>query len=366
LTDTPPAAPFTVDEYESAARERLPQMVFDYFAGGAGDEWTLRENRRAFDRWAFRPRVLVDVSQVDLRTTVIGQEVAFPILLAPTAFQKLAHPDGERATARAAAGLGALMVLSTIATTRLEDIAETGVRRWFQLYVLKDRSLTATLVARAEAAGYGALVLTVDTPRLGRRFRDERNSFTLPPGISMGNLEGMDLPVAEGSSLFAFILERHDPSLTWDDVAWLRSLSSLPVVLKGVMTAEDARLAVESGVEAVVVSNHGGRQMDGVPGTLDVLPEVVEGAGGRLEVFLDGGVRRGADALKAMALGASAVMIGRAYLWGLAADGEGGVRRVLEMLRDELLLAMALAGVTSSRKIERSLVAPAAALGRKE
>jgi isopentenyl diphosphate isomerase/L-lactate dehydrogenase-like FMN-dependent dehydrogenase len=366
MSQTPPAAPLTVDDYESAARESLPQMVFDYFAGGAGDEWTMRENRRAFDRWVFRPRVLVDVSQVDLRTTVLGQEVPFPILLAPTAFQKMAHPEGERATARAAAGLGALMVLSTIATTGLEEVAETGVPRWFQLYVLKDRSLTATLVARAEAAGYGALVLTVDTPKLGRRFRDERNSFTLPHGISMANLEGMDLPVAEGSSLFAFILERHDPSLTWDDVAWLRSLSSLPVVLKGVMTAEDARLAVEAGADAVVVSNHGGRQLDGAPGTLDVLPEVVEAAGGRLEVFLDGGIRRGADVLKALALGAGAVMIGRAYLWGLAADGEEGVRRVLELLRDELLLAMALAGVTSSRKIERWLVAPAAAPGRKD
>ena len=366
MSEMPPDAPITVDDYESAARERLPQMVFDYFAGGAGNEWTLTENRRAFDRWAFRPRVLVDVSQVDLRTTVLGQEVPFPILLAPTAFQRLAHPDGERATAWAAAGLGALMILSTIATTGLEEVAETGVPRWFQLYVLKDRDLTATLVARAEAAGYRALVLTVDTPMLGRRFRDERNSFTLPPGINMANLEGMGLPVAEGSSLFTFILERHDPSLTWDDVAWLRSLSSLPIVLKGVMTAEDARLAVEAGVEAVVVSNHGGRQLDGVPGTLDVLPEVVEAAGGRLEVFLDGGVRRGADALKALALGADAVMIGRAYIWGLAADGEDGVRRILEMLRDELLLAMALAGVSSLRNIERSLVAPVAAPGRKD
>lgn len=349
----------TVDDFEQTARELLPPMVFDYYAGGSGDEWTLRENRRAFDRWIIRPRVLVDASDVDLRTSVLGQAVPFPILLAPTAFQRMAHDEGELATARAAASLGALMVVSTIATVSLEEIAHTGVARWFQLYVLKDRDLTAELVKRADAAGYSALVLTVDAPLLGRRLRDERNAFTLPPGIGLANLEGTGLPVAAGSGLSSFFLDRHDPTLTWESVAWLRSLSSLPLVLKGVLTAEDARLAVEAGADAVVVSNHGGRQLDGAPATIDVLPEVVEAVSGRTEVLVDGGVRRGTDVLKALALGARAVLVGRPYLWGLAVGGESGVRRVLEILRDELKLAMALAGQPSVGGIDRSLVASA-------
>jgi 4-hydroxymandelate oxidase len=349
----------TLDDFEESARELLPPMVFDYYAGGSGDEWTLRENRRAFDRWIIRPRVLVDASDMDLRTRVLGQAVPFPILLAPTAFQRMAHDEGELATARAAASLGALMVVSTIATVSLEEIAHTGVARWFQLYVLKDRDLTAELVKRADAAGYSALVLTVDAPLLGRRLRDERNAFTLPPGIGLANLEGTGLPVVAGSGLSSFFLDRHDPTLNWESVAWLRSLSSLPLVLKGVLTAEDARLAVEAGADAVVVSNHGGRQLDGAPATMDVLPEVVEAVSGRTEVLVDGGVRRGTDVLKALALGARAVLVGRPYLWGLAVDGEAGVRRVLEILRDELTLAMALAGQPSVGGIDRSLVASA-------
>jgi 4-hydroxymandelate oxidase len=347
----------TLDDFEQTARELLPQMVFDYYAGGAGDEWTLRENRRAFDRWVIRPRVLIDASQPDLRTTVLGQPLPFPILLAPTAFQRMAHDDGELATARAAASLGALMVVSTIATVSLEDIAETDVARWFQLYVLKDRDLTAELVKRADAAGYSALVLTVDAPFLGRRLRDERNRFTLPPGVSLANLAGAGLPVSAGSGLSSFFLDRHDPTLNWESVGWLRSLSPLPLVLKGILTGQDARLAVDAGADAVIVSNHGGRQLDGAPATLDVLPEVVESVDGRMEVLVDGGVRRGTDVLKALALGARAVLVGRPYLWGLAVDGEAGVRRVLEVLRDELILAMILAGQPSVAGIERSLVA---------
>jgi isopentenyl diphosphate isomerase/L-lactate dehydrogenase-like FMN-dependent dehydrogenase len=348
----------TVDDLEAIARDRLPQMVFDYFAGGAADEWTLAENRRAFHRWILRPRVLVDVTTVDLATTVLGQSIPFPIILAPTAFQRMAHPDGEVATARAAASLDALMVLSTIASTSLEDVADTGVHRWFQVYVMTDRDFTADLVKRAHVAGYRALMLTVDTPLLSRRMRDERNRFALPPGIEMVNLRAQ-LPHAEGSALFSFFMDRHDAGLTWDDVAWLRSLTPLPVMLKGIVTAEDAALAVDAGVDGIVVSNHGGRQLDGTPATIDALPEVVEASAGRVEVLMDGGVRRGSDALKALALGARAVMVGRPYVWGLAAGGERGVRRALEILRDELALAMALAGRRSVGDVDRALVASA-------
>jgi 4-hydroxymandelate oxidase len=357
--EAPEVPSLTIDDFEAAARDLLPEMVFDYYAGGSGEEWTLRENTRAYARWVIRPRVLVDVSNVDLRTTVLGQELPFPILLAPTAFQRMAHRAGELASAQASRSLDALMVVSTIATVSLEQVAATGVRRWFQLYVLKDRDLTAALVKRAHAAGYGAIVLTVDTPLLGRRLRDERNRFALPPGIGLANLEGSGLPEASGSALFSFFLDRHDASLTWDDVAWLRSLSPLPVVLKGIVTAEDARLAVDAGVDAIVVSNHGGRQLDGAPATLDVLPEVVEAAEARIEVLLDGGIRRGSDVFKALALGARAVLVGRPYLWGLAVNGAEGVRRVLEIIRDDLMLNMALAGRPRIADIDRSAVAPA-------
>jgi isopentenyl diphosphate isomerase/L-lactate dehydrogenase-like FMN-dependent dehydrogenase len=349
----------TVDEFEEAARGVLPRMVFDYFAGGAGEEWTLAENRRAFERWILRPRVLVDVADVDLRTTVLGQEVAFPILLAPTALQRMAHRYGEMASARAAASLGTVMAVSTVSTASLEEVASSGARLWFQLYVMKDRDLTAEMVKRAHAAGYGALVLTVDAPILGRRFRDDRNRFSLPPGIGMANLEGMGLPESEGSRLFAFFVERHDASLTWGDVAWLDSLTPLPLVLKGIVRGDDARRAVEAGAAAIVVSNHGGRQLDGAPATIDVLSEVIEAVAGRAEVLVDGGIRRGSDAMKALAMGARAVLVGRPYLWGLAVDGEAGVRRVMELLRDDLALAMALCGCPSVADIDRSLVARA-------
>ncbi|HEX2088881.1 MAG TPA: alpha-hydroxy acid oxidase [Actinomycetota bacterium] len=349
----------SLEALEEAARQRLPQMVFDYYAGGAGDEWTLRENRRAFDRWVLRPRFLVDVSSPDLRTTVLGQEVPFPILIAPTALQRLAHPDGELATARAAASVGALMVVSTIASVRLEDIARTGVHRWFQLYIHKDRDLTAELVKRADAAGYAAIVVTVDTPFLGRRMRDERNRFALPPGIGLANLAGVPLPTDPGSSLFRYFASQLDPALTWEDIAWVRSLSPLPVVVKGVLTPEDAVLSVEAGVDALIVSNHGGRQLDGVLASIDALPSVAEAVDGRVEVLMDSGVRRGTDVLKALGLGARAVLVGRPLLWGLATGGEEGVRRVLDSMRDDLALSLALAGRSSVEGIDRSLVAPA-------
>jgi 4-hydroxymandelate oxidase len=365
MTDAPfggtgEARQVSIEALEDQARQSLRGMVFDYFAGGAGEEWTLRENRKAFDRWVLRPRVLVDVSAVELGTTVLGTEVPFPILIAPTALQRMAHPEGELATARAARSVGGLMVVSTIATIRLEDIAGTGVSRWFQLYVHKDRDLTAELVKRAYAARYEAIVVTVDTPFLGRRLRDERNRFTMPPGIGLANLAGIPLPQDLGSSLFAYFASQLDPAVTWEDVAWIRSLSPLPVVLKGILTVQDAALAADAGVDGLVVSNHGGRQLDGVPATLDVLPEVADAVGGRVEVFMDSGVRRGTDVVKALALGARAVMVGRPVLWGLATGGEAGVRTVLEMMRDDLALSLALVGCPAIDAVDRSFIAPVA------
>jgi 4-hydroxymandelate oxidase len=349
-----------VEDLERLAREVMPRPAFDYYAGGAGDEWTLAENRRAFERWVLRPRYLVDVSNVDLGTTVLGQPQPFPILLGPTAFHKLAHPDGELATARAAAAIGATMCAATSATATIEDVAATGVRPWFQLYVHRNRGVAEELVRRAHAAGCGAIVLTIDVPFLGLRERDVHNRVDewWPPELQMANLvrPSDDAP---GTQLFQRDPLIFDPSLTWKDLEWLHGLSPLPIVLKGVMTAEDALLAVDAGVDAIVVSNHGGRQLDGVAGTLDVLPEVVEAVAGRVEVLMDGGIRRGSDVVKAVALGARAVMIGRAYLWGLAVDGERGVRWVLETLCTELKLAMALTGAPSVDAIVRTMVAPA-------
>jgi 4-hydroxymandelate oxidase len=347
-----------VDDYERLAEELLPRMVFDYYAGGAGEEWTLRENRAAFARWALRPRVLVDVSSRDLSTSVLGTPVALPILVAPTAIHRMAHPEGEVATARAAARAGTIMTLSTLASATIEEVAEAAPEgaRWFQLYVHRDRGLTEDLVARAVAAGYRAIVLTVDTPMLGIRDRDTRNRYTTPEGITMANL-ATRLPQVDGSGLFAYMAERHEAALSWPDLEWLRSLFDLPLVLKGVMTHEDARLAVDHGVDAIVVSNHGGRQLDGVLPTLEALPEVVEGAAGRLEVLMDGGIRRGSHVLKALALGARAVLVGRPVLWGLAVAGEEGVAAVLEILRAELDNALAIVGCPRVRDVEASLVA---------
>ena len=348
-------------ELEDLARAKVPRPSFDYIAGGAEDEVSLRRNREAFAKWALRPRVLVDVSKRDTSTSVLGQRVSMPILVAPTAFHGLVHPEGEVATARGAAAAGTLMVVSAVATKDLEEVAKAvAAPRWFQLYVWKDRDVTAQLVKRAVKAGYGAICLTVDTPVLGRREKDERNAFTLPPGLSIANvrLAGLaGLPASERGSAFAkYVAELLDPAVTWRDIAWLRSLTSLPIVLKGILTAEDATLAVEHCVDGIIVSNHGGRQLDSTVGTLEALPDIVAAVQGRVEVFMDGGVRRGTDVLKALALGAKAVLIGRSILWGLALGGSDGVRRVLEHLRGELELAMALTGRTAIAQVDRSLI----------
>jgi isopentenyl diphosphate isomerase/L-lactate dehydrogenase-like FMN-dependent dehydrogenase len=352
--------PLNVWDYERLAEDRLGPGPWSYFAGGADDERTLRWNLEAYGRWRLRPRILCDVTDVSTETTVLGTQVALPVLVAPVAFQRMAHPDGEAATARAAASAGTVMCLSTIATASPADVAAAapGVPRWFQLYVFKDWGLTSALVQQAVDEGYSALVLTADTPYLGRREGPLRTGFAIPDDVRIPAVDA-----ARGGGLQPFSLHEHfdlfSPAVSWRDVERLTDLSGLPVVVKGVLTAEDARLACEHGAAAVAVSNHGGRQLDGVPGTLDALPEVVEAVEGRVEVYLDGGIRRGTDVVKALALGARATLAGRAVLWGLAVGGEEGARHVLELLRDEIRLALSLLGCTTPEEIRREHVAPA-------
>ena len=330
--------PLNVWDYERLAEEALEPGAFGYFAGGAGDEITLRDNVAAYARWQLRPRVLVDVDTCTTATTVLGHELSMPLIVAPVAFQKMAHPDGELGTARAAAAVGTVMSLSTMATTTPEEVAQAGGQRWFQLYVFRDDGVTRELVARARDAGFAALLLTVDTPILGRRERDFRTGFVVShPVASLGR--GSLTPQETFSLISA--------SITWRDVERLAADSGLPVIVKGVLTHEDALLACEHGAAAIVVSNHGGRQLDGVPATLDALPEVVDAVAGRVEVLVDGGIRRGTDVVKALALGARAALAGRAVLWGLTVGGEAGARRVLELLREEIRLALALLGCVS-------------------
>jgi 4-hydroxymandelate oxidase len=353
MTASPPV---TIGEYEERAREVLEPSAFDYYVGGAEDERTIADNRAAFGRWVLRPRVLVDVSERDLSTTVLGRPVALPVLAAPTALHALAHPEGEVATARGIAAAGTLLVLSSLASRTMEDVAATGVPRWFQLYVQRDRAVTEELVRRADAAGYGAIVLTADLPVVGARDRDTRNAFTIPEGIGYANLHVQRPPDTGESDLAAFIAFQGDAALDWDRVVELRSLTSLPFVLKGVLRGDDASRAADAGFEGVVVSNHGGRQLDGSIASMDALPEVVEAVDGRAEVYLDGGVRRGTDVLKALALGARAVLIGRPVLWGLAASGEEGVAHVLSLLQAELDAAMGIAGCPNVGEIDADLV----------
>ncbi|WVZ22196.1 hypothetical protein V8G54_000740 [Vigna mungo] len=447
-----------VTEYEAIAKEKLPKMVYDYYASGAEDQWTLEENRNAFARILFRPRILVDVSRIDLTATILGFKVSMPIMIAPTAMQKMAHPEGEFATARAASAAGTIMTLSSWATSSVEEVASTGPGiRFFQLYVFKDRNVVAQLVRRAERAGFKAIALTVDTPILGRREADIKNRFTLPPHLILKNFEGLDLGKLDKTSdsgLASYVAGQIDRSLNWKDISWLQTITSLPILVKGVLTAEDTRIALKAGAAGIIVSNHGARQLDYVPATISALEEqlsleevevalhdylvcksnsllkrlrlpkarrsfnmkfdkassvgedivargrvsthdnirgrrrskssrqrvvalsaieaeyiamtevvkeayeygVVKAAEGRIPVFLDGGVRRGTDVFKALALGAAGVFIGRPVLFSLAADGEAGVRKVLQMLRDEFELTMALTGCRSLKEISRDHV----------
>jgi isopentenyl diphosphate isomerase/L-lactate dehydrogenase-like FMN-dependent dehydrogenase len=351
-----PLEPCNVSDYERIARETLEPGAFWYFAGGAGDEETLHENVDAYRRWQLRPRALVDVSDATTDTTVLGTPVSMPLLVAPVAFQRMAHPDGEAGMARAAAAAGTVMVLSTLATASPAEVAAAapGAPRWFQLYCFRDRRLTHALTQQAEEAGFQAIVLTVDAPRLGRRERDLRTGFVIPADVTVPSFASATGRSTAGTPADMFALM--DPSITWDDFDELVSDTNLPVLVKGILTAEDAALAVEHGAAAVVVSNHGGRQLDGAGATLEALPEVVEAVDGRIEVLVDGGIRRGVDVVKALALGARAVLAGRAPLWGLAARGEPGAREVLELLREEIELAQVLVGCASPRELGRAYV----------
>jgi 4-hydroxymandelate oxidase len=340
--------PITVAEYEPLARARLEIGAWDYQAGGAGDEHSLADNLDSWARVRLRPRVLVDVATRDLGTTAFGLHLPHPIVVAPTAAHRLSHPEAELATARGAAAAGALLTLSTVASVSMEEVAtaEPAGPRWFQLYAPADRGACRDLVDRAVAAGYRAIVLTVDLPYPGNRERDIRNSFELELGAHLPS----DQPVDERG-----IIEL--PTLSWDDLGWLRSICPVPLLVKGVLRADDALRAVDAGCDGLWVSNHGGRQLDTAITAAEALPEIADAVGGRALLLADGGVRRGIDILKALALGADLVAVGRPVLWGLAVDGADGVQRVIEILRDELSLTMALAGCRALDEISADLVA---------
>lgn len=356
--------PINVSDYEAQAQRRLHQSIWDFYQGGSGDEVTLRENRAAFERIRLRPRVLVDVSQCDIRTSVLGIAVSMPILVAPTAAHRMAHPDGECATAWAAGDAGTLMTVSSSASRSIEDITQAASGPlWFQLYI-DTYEQAKNYIQRAEAAGYRAIVLTVDLPRLGRRERDIRTGFRAyqtehMPDAFLGHDTLLHSTAEAGRRAIGGLVDDRiyeGDTLTWETLDWIRSVTSLPIILKGILTAEDAELAVQHRVAGIIVSNHGGRQLDGVPPTIEALPEVVQAAAGRCEVYLDGGIRRGTDVLKALALGANAVLIGRPVLWGLIVNGQVGVRHVLQLLHDEFRLAMILAGCPNIQSIKPSLV----------
>jgi len=371
-----------VDDFRRIARRRLPRGVFDYIDGGAEDEISLRRNVTAFRRLEFRPRVLCDVGVVDTSTTLLGQAQPLPLVLAPTGYTRLASPAGELDVARAAAKAGLPYSLSTMSTCSIEEVAAvSGGRKWFQVYVWRDRGLLKDLLARAAAAGYEAIVLTVDTAVLGRRERDVRRGFTMPPKLGIGTLlDGAvhpgwtwdfvrsepirfanvtGAPGADGTeavTIADYVNAQFDPALSWRDLDWFRDAWNGPIVLKGIQTVADARLAADAGVEAIAVSNHGGRQLDGSPPAIELVGPVADAVGDRAEIICDGGIRRGSDIVKAVALGARAAMIGRAYLYALAAAGQPGVERVLELLSGDVRRTMALTGCRSVPELTPDLV----------
>jgi isopentenyl diphosphate isomerase/L-lactate dehydrogenase-like FMN-dependent dehydrogenase len=342
--------PINLSDYEALAQARVEPIAWDFIQGGSDDEVTLRANRAAFERIRLRPRMLVNGSTCDLNTTVLGIPISMPILVAPSAYQCLAHPEGECATAHGTGMAHSLMVASAFSTRTLEDIAVSASGPlWFQLYLYRNLEVSAAVVRRAEAAGYRAIVLTVDLPRLGNREKDTRNNFSLPSHMSLANFPGVDTEAEEFKIALPF-------TPTWETLDWLKTVTSLPILIKGILTAEDAHLALERGVSGIIVSNHGGRQLDSALASIEALPEITEAVAGRCEIYLDGGIRRGTDVLKALALGARAVLVGRPAFWGLAVNGAQGVHHVLEILRAELELAMVLSGHYSLETINRSLV----------
>ncbi|WCJ39364.1 Glycolate oxidase 2 [Euphorbia peplus] len=344
-----------VKDFQVLAKQVLPKMYYDFYTGGAEDEHTLKENVEAFQRITFRPRVLVDVSTISMSTTILGHTISSPIMIAPTAMHKLAHPQGETATAKAAAACKTIMVLSFSSSCSLEEVAAScNAVRFFQLYVYKRRDIATKLVQRAERNGYKAIVLTADTPRLGRREADIKNRMIVPQLKNLEGLFSIEVESEKGSKLEAYANETFDATLSWKDVTWLKSITNLPILIKGILTREDAIKAVEVGVGGIIVSNHGARQLDYSPATISALEEVVDAVGGKVPVLLDGGVRRGTDVFKALALGAKAVLVGRPVIYGLAVNGENGVTKVIEMLKNELELTMALSGCPSLKHITRN------------
>lgn len=367
----------SVGDLRQMAHRRLPRGVFDYIDGGAEDEITLDANTEAFHRARFRPRVLCDVADVDITTTLLGKPLSLPLVLAPTGFTRIADPAGELAVARAAARAGIPYALSTLGTQSIEEVAGVASGRfWFQVYMWRDRGLVAEMIARAQSAGFEALCLTVDTAVLGKRERDVRRGFTLPPKLGLGTvLDGVAHPgwtwrflrsepiifanvagadVGDGTeavSLAEYVGRQFDPGVTWSDVDWLRSMWKGPFLIKGIQTVDDARIAADRGADAIVLSNHGGRQLDTAPATLDLVAPVTEAVGDRVEVICDGGIRRGSDIVKAVALGAAACMAGRAYLYGLAAGGEAGVDLVIDLLASEMRRTMALIGSANVKEL---------------
>ncbi|XP_018100372.1 uncharacterized protein LOC398510 isoform X2 [Xenopus laevis] len=344
-------------DFEAYAKENLPKATWEYYAAGADECYTRDDNLQGFRRIRLRPRMLRDVSVMDTKTTVLGEEISCPIAIAPTAFHCLAWSDGEMSTARAAEALKLLYVASTYATCSVEEISQAAPEglRWFQLYVYRERKLSERLIRRVEALGFKALVLTVDVPYTGKRRTDIRNNFQLPPHLKVKNFEGV-FEGHSGPDNYGVPLNTLDPSVSWKDICWLRSVTNLPIVIKGILTKEDAELAVVYGVQGIIVSNHGGRQLDGELATIDALSEIVEVVQGRIEVYLDGGIRTGSDVLKAIALGAKCVFLGRPIVWGLTYKGEEGVKGILQILTDEFRLSMALSGCRNISEVNRNLI----------
>ncbi|XP_064873826.1 2-Hydroxyacid oxidase 2-like isoform X1 [Oncorhynchus nerka] len=346
-------------DFEEYAKEHLSKATWDYYAAGADECCTRDDNLLAYKRIRLRPRILRDVSVCDTRTTVQGTEISFPVGIAPTAFHCLAWHEGEMATARATEAVNTCYITSTYSTCSVEEIAAAAPNgyRWFQLYVYRDRKLSESIIHRVEALGYKALVLTVDVPYTGKRRNDIRNQFKLPPHLKVKNFDGVFQEAAgPAGEEYGVPANTLDPSISWKDVYWLQSLTRLPIIIKGILTKEDAELAVEHGVQGIIVSNHGGRQLDGGPATIDALSEIVDTVQGRIEVYLDGGVRTGSDVLKAVALGAKCVFIGRPAVWGLAYKGEEGLKEVLHILNNEFRLSMALSGCRNVAEINRNLI----------
>ncbi|XP_065661306.1 uncharacterized protein LOC100211966 isoform X3 [Hydra vulgaris] len=353
--------PVNLEDLNQIANERLDFNAKNYYQSGADGEQTLHENCNSFDRLRIRPRVLLGVSKVNTETKVCGQNIKIPICIAPSAMQKMAHSDGEIGVAKAVASFGTSMGVSTFSTTSYEDISAAAPNAvlLMQLYVYKDKELSKWLIQRAEKAGYKAILFTVDAPKLGQRIADVRHKFKLPDHLQLANLKGYDghqISSENSSGLMEYVNKQIDPSINWDSIKWIQSITSLPIFLKGILTKEDAIESLKYDIQGIIVSNHGGRQLDGCPATIEALPEIVKAVNGKIDVYLDGGIRRGTDIFKALALGAKAVFIGRPALWGLAYNGEDGVKTVLQILKDELERAMILAGCSSLEDIKPCMV----------